>query len=86
MTTSTKFPSVKNNQVFLSISEIAKICGTSNKTIRRAVQSKKINYKIKKNRYLIDFESAISYAHSNIKLKNKLNKDGIGQYIEKWKI
>lgn len=74
-----------SNTVWLSVSESAKIGSVNTKTIRRAIQSKKITYKIIKNRYLIDFSSFILYLYSKNKLKNKLNQFGIGQYIEKWK-
>lgn len=73
-----------SNPIWLSVSEAAKIGGIQTKTIRRAIQSKVIKYKISKNRYLIDFRSLIVYLHSKTKIKNKLNQFGIGQYIEKW--
>lgn len=72
------------NPVWLSVSEAAKIGGVQTKTIRRAIQSKTIKFKIINNRYLIDFQSLIIYLHTKTKIKNKLNQYGIGQYIEKW--
>jgi len=71
--------------IWFSISEAAKIGGVQNKTIRRAIQAKIIKYKILKDRYLIDFSSLIKYFFKTTKLKNKLNKYGIGQYVDKWK-
>jgi|GEM_PF-1698927 len=71
--------------IWFSISEAAKIGGVQNKTIRRAIQSKIIKYKILKDRYLVDFSSLIKYLFKTTKLKNKLNKYGIGQYVDKWK-
>jgi len=71
--------------IWLSVSESAKIGGVTSKTIRRAIQEKKIRYKIHHNRYLIDLASVVIYLNTNKKLKNKLLKHGIGQYIEKWK-
>jgi hypothetical protein len=73
------------NTLWLSISESSKLGGVTNKTIRRAIQSKSIRYKIIKNRYLVDFSSVIKYLHSNTKLKNKFQNHGLGQYVEKWK-
>jgi len=73
------------NPVLLSVSEAAKIGGVNDKTIRRAIQAKKINYKIANNRYQIDLASLIKYLYTSTKLKNKLNAYGIGQYIEKWR-
>jgi len=72
------------NPIWLSVSEAAKLGGVQTKTIRRAIQSKVIKYKIVKNRYLIDFKSLIVYLHSKTKVKNKLNQFGVGQYIDKW--
>lgn len=71
--------------IWLSISEAAKIGGVRAKTIRRAIQSKIIKYKIVKNRYFVDLGSMIIYLHTKNKLKNKLKQFGIGQYIEKWR-
>ncbi len=71
--------------IWLSISEAAKLGGVNTKTIRRAIQSEKIKYKIYKNRYLIGMRSLIVYLNSNTKLKNKLNFNGIGQYIKGWR-
>ena len=74
------------NPIWLSISESAKLGGVTTKTIRRAVQSKKISYKIISNRYLIEFSSLAVYLwHNTRKLKNKFNQNGLGQYVKKWK-
>lgn len=71
--------------LWLSVSESAKLGGVTSKTIRRAIQDKKIKYVVTKNRYKIDFLSVVTYLHTNKKLKNKFNQHGIGQYVEKWK-
>lgn len=80
--------SLINHQVlyplWLSISTAAKLCGVNNKTIRRAVLSHKIIYKIVNNRYFVEFPSLIKFMHSTKKLQNKLNQNGLGQYIAKW--
>jgi len=73
------------NTIWLSISETAKIGGVNPKTVRRAIQDKKIKYKIVKERYQVELDSAINYLHSNLKLQNKVNQYGIGQYIRKWR-
>jgi len=77
-------PEIKK-PIWLSVSEAAKIGGIQTKTIRRAIQSKTVKYKVIGNRYLIDLTSLIIYLHQKTKLKNKLNSLGIGQYIEKWR-
>ncbi len=71
--------------IWLSVSEAAKLGGVQDKTIRRAIQSKIITYKVVNNRYAIEFASLIKFLYSRTKLKNKLNYYGIGQYINKWK-
>jgi hypothetical protein len=71
--------------IFFSVTEAARLGGVQAKTIRRAIQSRLIIYKIIKNRYLIDLGSLIKFLHTKTKLRNKLQQFGIGQYIDKWK-
>lgn len=70
------------NPIWLSVSETAKICGVNQKTIRRAIQAKQINYKIYKDRYLLNLSAVIEYMHSNKKLLNKFKQYGLGQYLK----
>lgn len=72
------------NPIWLSVSEAAKFGGVTGKTIRRAIQAKSIKYKVVKDRYLIEFSSIISFLNTSLKLKNKFNQHGIGQYVDKW--
>jgi len=72
------------NPVWLSVSEAAKFGGVNTKTIRRAIQAKSIKYKVVKNRYFIELSSVVGFLLSTIKLKNKFNQYGIGQYVDKW--
>ncbi len=71
--------------IWLSVSEAAKLGGVQDKTIRRAIQSKTLTYKVVNNRYAIELSSLIKFLYSKTKLRNKLNYYGIGQYINKWK-
>src|SRR3989339_942214 len=71
--------------IWLSVSESAKLGGVAQKTIRRALTGKQLKYKIVKDRYLIDLASVITFLFSNTKLKNKLNFNGIGQYVDIWR-
>jgi hypothetical protein len=73
------------NPIWLSVSEAAKIGGVNTKTIRRAIQQEKVKYKIYKDRYLIGLRSLIQFLNTSTKLKNKLNFNGIGQYIKEWR-
>ncbi|MBD3248118.1 hypothetical protein GF382_02405 [Candidatus Falkowbacteria bacterium] len=73
------------NPIWLNVSETAKLCGVQDKTIRRALKtSAMIKYKITANRYLLDLRSVVLYFYSNKKRKNKLEQNGIGQYIKDW--
>ena len=73
------------NPLWISISMAAQLGGINNKTIRRAIQAKKIRYKITGNRYSVDIISIFRYLHKNKKLRNKLSQYGLGQYIDKWR-
>ena len=72
------------NPIWLAVSEAAKLGGVQTKTIRRAIKSNHLRYKVIGNRYLINLESLIAFSYTKKKLMNKLNKYGLGQYIEKW--
>jgi len=74
-----------SNKLWLSVSQAAKLFGVEQKTIRRAIKNKKINYLVEENRYSIEMGSLLQWAYSNTKLFNKLNEYGIGKFIEKWK-
>ena len=75
----------KSFPIWLSISESSKLGGIQTKTIRRAIKSGILKYKIVSNRYLIEVSSLIIYLHTTTKLKNKLNQQGLGQYVKMWR-
>ncbi len=72
------------NPIWLSVSESAKIGGVQSKTIRRAIQSSLVKYKIVGNRYLIELSTVLKFLLSKTKLKNKFVKFGLGQYLEQF--
>ena len=74
------------NPIRLSVSEAARIFGVSDKTIRRAIQNKEINYIVVAGRYKLNFESLVKWSQQKTHVKNKNEKYGIGQYVDKWKI
>ena len=74
------------NPIRLSVSEAARMFGISEKTIRRAIQNKEINYIVVAGRYKINFESLVKWSQKKTHVKNKNEKYGIGQYVEQWKI
>lgn len=68
--------------LWFSVSSSAKIGGVDPKTIRRALKSDSgLKYKIAKDRYKIELGSLLSFLSKNTKLRNKLNKNGLGQYF-----
>jgi hypothetical protein len=68
--------------LWFSVSSSAKIGGVDPKTIRRALKSdSSLKYKIVKDRYKIELGSLLSFLNKKTKLKNKLNKNGLGQYL-----
>jgi hypothetical protein len=72
------------NPIWLTLAEAAKIGGVQKKTIKRAIASKLLTYRIVENRYQVEFRSVILYLKSKKKLWNKVKEHGVGQYIEKW--
>lgn len=68
--------------LWFSVSASAKIGGVDPKTIRRALKNKAgLKYKIVKDRYQIELGSLLAFLEKNTKLRNKLNKNGLGQYL-----
>lgn len=72
--------------VRLSVSEAAKIFGISPRTVRRAIANGEVNYIVVHGRYKIQFESLLRWSQSSTTVRNKRDKAGIGQFVEKWKI
>jgi excisionase family DNA binding protein len=70
----------------VSVSEAAKLFGVNAQTIRRAIQAKEITYVVVAGRYKLNFESLVKWSQNKTTVKNKTDKFGIGQYVDKWKI
>lgn len=81
-----KINTANDKDVWLSVSEVALLGGLSTKTVRRAIENNQLRYRVINNRYQISFEMAIKFFLSSPTLANKLNQDGIGQWVEKWKL
>lgn len=71
--------------LWLSVSEAAKLAGVQTKTIRRGLDSGILKFQVVNNRYRIDLTTLIIWIVQNTKLRNKFNKTGLGQYVDKWK-
>ncbi len=74
------------NPVRLTVAEAAKLFGVEQKTIRRGIKQGHIRYVVIRGRYRINFDSLLAWSQSRAKIGNKLASQGIGQFVEKWKI
>ncbi len=70
----------------ISISECSRLFGLSTKTIRQAIKAGDITYIVVRGRYKINFASALAWSQTSTKRKNKLQKNGIGKFVDQWKI
>lgn len=70
----------------VSVSEAAKLFGVSTRTVRRAIEKQEIRYVVVQGRYKLNFEDLVSWSQRRKSIRNKLSKEGIGQYVEKWRI
>jgi excisionase family DNA binding protein len=70
----------------VSISEAARLFGVNAQTIRRAIKNQEITYVVVAGRYKLNFESLVKWSQAKTTVKNKANKFGIGQYVDKWRI
>ena len=70
----------------VSVSEAARLFGISQQTVRRALKNNDVSFIVIGNRYKIDFASLITWSQSKITVKNKMNGNGIGQFVAKWRI
>ena len=72
--------------VRLSVSEAGRLFGVSQRTIRRAIKDEQLTYVVVQGRYKINFESLLRWSQRTTTARNKRDKAGIGQYVDKWKI
>ncbi len=72
--------------VRISISEAARLFGVNAQTIRRAIKNGEVTYVVVAGRYKLNFESVLKWSQKKTTVKNKTNRYGIGQYVDKWKI
>ncbi len=70
----------------VSISEAAKLFGVNAQTIRRAIKSNSLSYIVVQGRYKISFESLLTWSQSHATISNKMESNGIGQFVDQWKI
>jgi excisionase family DNA binding protein len=76
----------KKEIIRVSISEAARLFGVNPQTIRRALKNQEITYVVVASRYKINFESLVRWSQKKTTIKKKSNKQGIGQFVDKWNI
>ncbi|MBI4434138.1 helix-turn-helix domain-containing protein [Candidatus Uhrbacteria bacterium] len=74
------------DMIRVSVSEAAKLFGLSPQTIRRAIKDQEIRYVVVRGRYRIAFESVLDWSQRQTTTRNKLERHGIGQYVDHWRI
>ena len=63
-------------------SQAANLFGISEKTVRRAIKDGDLLYIVVRGVYKINFDSLLKWSQIRIKVKNKFNNNGIGQYLD----
>ena len=74
------------NIIRVSVSEAARLFGISTRTIRRALTDGEVAYVVVRGRYKLNFESLVKWSQVRATVRNKLATNGIGQFVEHWKI
>ncbi|KKS83547.1 MAG: hypothetical protein UV57_C0011G0003 [Parcubacteria group bacterium GW2011_GWD2_43_10] len=70
----------------ISVSEASKLFGLSTKTIRQAIKASLISYVVVRGRYKLNFESVLTWSQVSTRRRGNLDRTGLGQYVEKWRI
>ena len=74
------------NIIRVSISEASRLFGIATRTVRRAVANGEVTYVVVRGRYKLNFESLVKWSQERPKIRNKLAREGIGQFVDQWKI
>src|SRR3989338_2442156 len=70
----------------LSVSEAARMFGVNPRTVRRDLTMGEVTYVVVQGRYKINFESLLKWSQDTTTVRNKMIKNGIGQYVQQWRI
>ncbi len=70
----------------LSVSEAARMFGVSQRTVRRAITEGAVTYVVVQGRYKLNFESLLKWSQDTTTVRNKRDRQGIGQYVGQWRI
>lgn len=75
-----------NAIIRLSVSEAARLFGVSQRTVRRAIAAGEVTYVVVQGRYKINFESLLRWSQKSTTIRNKRDRQGLGQYVGQWKM
>jgi len=75
-----------DNVIRLSPSQAASMFGVNERSIRRAIAKGELRYIIVQGRYKINFEDLVRWSQKMPSRAKKRDENGIGQYVERWKI
>lgn len=75
-----------NSPIRISVSEAARLFGLSTKTVRQAIGAGLISYVVVRGRYKLNFESVLLWSQVSTRRRGNLDRTGLGQYVEKWRI
>ena len=74
------------SRIKISPSIAALLFGVSERSIRRAIKSKELPAVVHQSRYKINFEDAFEWSNKLPNRQRKREQEGLGQFVEKWKI
>ena len=75
-----------SNIIRVSPSQAAQLFGVNERTIRRAIADNELRYIVVQGRYKINFEDIVKWSQRLPKRREKRDTQGIGQFVNKWKI
>ena len=75
-----------SNIIRISPSQAAQLFGVNERTIRRAIADNELRYIVVQGRYKINFEDVVKWSQRLPKRREKRDTQGIGQFVNKWKI
>lgn len=67
--------------IYVSPSTAASLFGVNERSIRRALKNKELDFVIQHARYRIEFESLVKWSDSLPNRRRKRDEEGIGRYI-----
>ena len=77
---------IMSNILRLTPSQAAQLFGVNERSVRRALTSGELRYIVVQGRYKINFEDLIRWSQKMPGRAQKRDEQGIGQYVEKWRI